>query len=194
MSNSMIKTSLMLRFTSFPYPWLIESSKFHVAGKLLAKGKGDGKINKITYVCTFVFFTIKLQAPICSGHFHFQAQIQLDVIQIKNSTAVHFAGEKSRPAPDEWVILFVFFFVFFFFLLQWGVDETFWIAKNRILNIMAVDRIYDCLFNLYSGADQRKHQSSALLAFVRGILRGPMNSPHKWPVTRKMFPFDDVIM
>ena len=42
--------------------------------------------------------------------------------------------------------------------------------------------------------DQRKHQSSASLAFVRGIHRGPVNSPHKWPVTRKMFPFDDVIM
>ena len=45
-----------------------------------------------------------------------------------------------------------------------------------------------------SSADQRKHQSSASLAFVRGIHRGPVNSPHKWPVTRKMFPFDDVIM
>ena len=43
---------------------------------------------------------------------------------------------------------------------------------------------------VYSGADQRKHQSSASLAFVWGIHRGP----HKWPVTRKMFPFDDVIM
>ena len=47
---------------------------------------------------------------------------------------------------------------------------------------------------VYSGADQRKHQSSASLAFVRGIHRGPVNSPHKGPVTRKMFPFDDVIM
>ena len=45
-----------------------------------------------------------------------------------------------------------------------------------------------------SGADQRKHQSSASLVFVRGIHRGPVNSPHKRPVTRKMFPFDDVIM
>ena len=45
-----------------------------------------------------------------------------------------------------------------------------------------------------SGADQRKHQSSASLAFVRGIHRWPVNSPHKGPVTRKMFPFDDVIM
>ena len=47
---------------------------------------------------------------------------------------------------------------------------------------------------VYSDADQRKHQSSASLAFVRWIPRGPVNSPHKWPVTRKMFPFDDVIM
>ena len=48
--------------------------------------------------------------------------------------------------------------------------------------------------NFYSGADQRKHQSSASLAFVQGIHRRPVNSPRKWPVTRKMFPFDDVIM
>ena len=47
---------------------------------------------------------------------------------------------------------------------------------------------------VYSGADQRKHQSSASLAFVQGIHWGPGNSPHKWPVTRKMFPFDDVMM
>ena len=46
---------------------------------------------------------------------------------------------------------------------------------------------------VYSGADQRNHQSSVSLAFVQGIHRGPVNSPHKWPVTRKMFPFDDVI-
>ena len=47
---------------------------------------------------------------------------------------------------------------------------------------------------VYSGADQRKHQSFASLAFVQGIHRSPVNSPHKGPVTRKMFPFDDVIM
>ena len=46
---------------------------------------------------------------------------------------------------------------------------------------------------VYSGRS-KKHQSSASLAFVRGIHRWPVNSPHKWPVTRKMFPLDDVIM
>ena len=45
-----------------------------------------------------------------------------------------------------------------------------------------------------SGADQRKHQNSAPLAFVRGIRRSPVNSPHEGPVSREMFPFDDVIM
>ena len=48
--------------------------------------------------------------------------------------------------------------------------------------------------SVYSGPDQIKHQSSASLAFVWGIHRWPVNSPHKWPVTRKIFPFDDVIM
>ena len=47
---------------------------------------------------------------------------------------------------------------------------------------------------VYSGADQRKHQSYASLAFVRGIHRWPVNSPHKGPITRKMFPFDAVTM
>ena len=44
------------------------------------------------------------------------------------------------------------------------------------------------------GADQRKHQSSASLAFVRGIHRWPVDSRHKGPVTRKTFPFDDVFI
>ena len=37
-----------------------------------------------------------------------------------------------------------------------------------------------------SDADQRKQQSSASLAFVQGIHRGPVNSPHKWPVTARV--------
>ena len=45
---------------------------------------------------------------------------------------------------------------------------------------------------VYSDADERKHQSSVSLAFVRGIYRWPVNSLHKGPVTQKMFTFDDV--
>ena len=47
---------------------------------------------------------------------------------------------------------------------------------------------------VYSGTDQRIHKSPTSLAFVQGIHRGPVNSRHKWPVTKKMFPFDDIIM
>ena len=59
---------------------------------------------------------------------------------------------------------------------------------SQITSLMVVYSI------VYSGVNQRIHQSSASLAFVREIHRGPVNFPHKWPVTRKMFPFDDVIM
>ena len=54
---------------------------------------------------------------------------------------------------------------------------------------------HDCLLStFYSDADQRKHQSSVSLAFVWEIHRGPVNSPHKWQVTRKLFPLEDVII
>ena len=55
-------------------------------------------------------------------------------------------------------------------------------------------RLLDFCTTVCSGEDQRTQQSSTSLAFVRGILRWPMNSPHKWPVKQKMFPFDDIIM
>ena len=48
---------------------------------------------------------------------------------------------------------------------------------------------------VYSDADQRKHQSSASLAFVRGIHRGPVNSfPAQMASNAEKYPFDDVIM
>ena len=42
---------------------------------------------------------------------------------------------------------------------------------------------HDCLLKRVFRCRSKKHQS-----------RGPVNSPHKWPVTRKLFQFDDVIM
>ena len=68
--------------------------------------------------------------------------------------------------------------------------------KDVIMGVIAsqITSLTIVYSTVYSDADQRKHQSSASLAFVRGIHRRPVNSPHKWPVTRKMFPVDDVIM
>ena len=57
--------------------------------------------------------------------------------------------------------------------------------------ITSLESVYSAVL---LGADQRKYQSPASLAFVRGIHRRPVNSPHKGPVTRKMFTLDDVIM
>ena len=75
--------------------------------------------------------------------------------------------------------------------------QTLWLHYDNVImdaiasQITSLTIVYS---TIYSDADQRKHQSYASLAFVWGIHRGPVNSPHKWPVTRKMFPFDDVIM
>ena len=68
--------------------------------------------------------------------------------------------------------------------------------SNAVMTVMAsqitsLTIVYACI---YWGTGQRKHQSSASQAFVRGIHRWQMNSPQKEPVTRKMFSFDDVIM
>ena len=69
--------------------------------------------------------------------------------------------------------------------LQWRHNECDGVSNHQPHAVYA---------SLYSGADQRKHQSSASLAFVRGIRRWQVSSPHKGLVTRKMFPFDDIIM
>ena len=68
--------------------------------------------------------------------------------------------------------------------------------NDVIMSVMAsqITGVSIVLSTVCPGADQRRHQSSASLDFVRGIHRWPMDSPHKGPVTRKMSPFDDVIM
>ena len=61
--------------------------------------------------------------------------------------------------------------------------------NDVIMSVMAsqITSLTIVYSNVYSGADQRKHQRSASLAFVWGIHRGPVKSPHKGPVTRKCF-------
>ena len=73
-----------------------------------------------------------------------------------------------------------------------GTARSSYLARvGPVSQITSLTIVYS---TVYSGADQRKHQSSASLAFVWVIHRGPVISPHKWPVTRKMFPFDYGIM
>ena len=68
----------------------------------------------------------------------------------------------------------------------WGIYYSDVIMSAIAFQITSVWIVYS---TVCSGADQRKHQCFTSLAFVRGIHRW-----HKGPVTRKMFPFDDVIM
>ena len=67
------------------------------------------------------------------------------------------------------------------YALQWRHNENRGVSNNWRLHC-------------YFGEDQRKHQSSASLNCAKGKHRWPVLSPHQGPVTRKMFPFDDVIM
>ena len=80
---------------------------------------------------------------------------------------------------------------FYCSLLEWPEHY-----RNVIMSVMASQIISLTIvyWIVYSGTDQRKHQSSASLAFVGGIHQWPVNTPHKGPVTRSMFPFDDVVM
>ena len=74
-------------------------------------------------------------------------------------------------------------------LASWHYNDV--IIRTMASQITGVSIVYS---TVGSGINRKKHQSSASLAFVRGIHRWPVNSPHKRPVTRKMFPFDDVIV
>ena len=67
-------------------------------------------------------------------------------------------------------------------------DVTMGVLASKITSLTIV------YTTVHSDTDQRKHQSSASLAFVWGIHWWPVNSPHKWPVMQEMFPFDDIIM
>ena len=86
----------------------------------------------------------------------------------------------------------------------WPTSNDTWVFSHSLLKSLAPETLqwhhYECdgISNhrhlICSGADQRKLQSSASLAFVRGIQQWLVNSPHKGPVTWKMFQFDNVIM
>ena len=94
-----------------------------------------------------------------------------------------FAFHISRNIPFRTEIC-----TFLFWNVLCGIWERYH-YYDVIMSTMAyqITRLASVYLTIYSGADQRKHQSSAALAFVRGIHRWPVNSPHKGPVTRKMF-------
>ena len=73
---------------------------------------------------------------------------------------------------------------------QRGMTCT-WQCRHNGRGSVSNRQPHDCRIysTVNSGIDQRKHQNSASATFVRGIHRWPVNSTHKWTVTRKMFPY-----
>ena len=69
-----------------------------------------------------------------------------------------------------------------------------WHYSDVIMSAVAslITRVTIVYSTVYSGSDQRKHQSSVSLAFVWRIHQWPVNSPHKEQVMWKMFQFDDI--
>ena len=65
---------------------------------------------------------------------------------------------------------------------------------NDVIMGAIASQITSVYSTVYSYADQRKHKSSASLAICEGNSLGTSEFPAQCPVTRKMFPFDDVIM
>ena len=53
---------------------------------------------------------------------------------------------------------------------------------------------HGCLLNRLFRRRSKKTSKLRVTGLCVGNSPGPVNSPHKGPVTRKMFPFDDVIM
>ena len=88
----------------------------------------------------------------------------------------------------------VFLFVTKIMLLWTSANQLALQLRHNERDGVSNHQPHECLVNRLFRRRSAKHRSSASLAFVRGIHRWPVNSPHKGPVTRKMFPFDDVIM
>ena len=71
-------------------------------------------------------------------------------------------------------------------MLQWRHNERDGVSNHRRL---------DCLLNrLFWYRSKKISNLRVTRTFARGIHRWPMTSEHKEPVTRKRFPFDDVVM
>ena len=71
------------------------------------------------------------------------------------------------------------------FPLQWRHNEHDSVSNHQH---------YDCLLNRLFRRRSKETSKLRVIGLCVGNSPGPVNSPHKWPVTRKMFPFDDVIM
>ena len=153
----------------------IVHSRQYIPINLCSLNTTDFQLLHRTFSLSIVFGLTKLCWGISETH-----QLASIILMLQ------FAWRQIHQQPSYWVFWDCMQIII---MAQWSYHATHDYHYNEV--IMSPTIVYSAV---YSRADQRKYQSSASLAFVMGIHRWPMNSPHKGPVTRKMFPFDDVIM
>ena len=123
-------------------------------------------LQKYVRMCSFAVI-LRVQKHDRSVFFYAWAMF---VSRREDGTSVFSHIQKRAPAVDN--------------TLQWRNNGA---MASQITGVLVV------YSTVCWGTAQREHQSCTSLAFVRRIHRWPVNSPHKRSVTRKMFPFDDVI-
>ena len=75
----------------------------------------------------------------------------------------------------------------------WPLDHSIqWRHNKRV--IISDHQRFHCLLNCWIKRSSKKTSKLRVTGLCAGIHRWPVNSPHKRPVTRKMLPFDDVII
>ena len=160
------------------------------------------RIHNFSCVYSLLFLITCLTSPyylwlllkcLCPWTFLLNSRFSVSELIKFGSTIAHFAAcfcPLNLPIEcwikhiDSGVLYAKFAFSNRIFSLHWSLN-----GRHSVSN----HQPHDCLLNLYSSADQRKHQSFASLFFVWGIHWWPVNFPHKRPVTRKIW-FDAVIM
>ena len=95
----------------------------------------------------------------------------------------------TRPDPYPFICIFLKWWECWHFLSVVPLQ-----TRHNGCDGVSQHQPHDCLLKRLFRRRSIRNQSSASLAFVRGIHRWPVNSPHKGPVTWKMFPYDHVIM
>ena len=104
---------------------------------------------------------------------------------VKSASTSHF------PDISHFYLISDIYLILIAYYTGWSSQDVVLHYSDVIMSVMASQ--ITSLMIVYS-TFYWKHQSSASLALVWGIHQWPVNSPHKGPVTRKMYPFHDVIM
>ena len=105
----------------------------------------------------------------------------------------------SKPLPGPMMIkLERFMTVVTSYLVVLRIPEILWkyifSLSHYIDDGVSNYQPHSCLLNRLFRRRSKKKSKLRVTGLCARNSPGPVNSPHKWPVTRKMFPFDDVIM